>query len=63
MKPESQASNPKPYTLSPKPYTLYPKACAPKLATDAAGVARYDGVAFMTSKGPCTSVLTGAAIK
>mmetsp|Transcript_27312 Transcript_27312/g.43714 ORF Transcript_27312/g.43714 Transcript_27312/m.43714 type:complete len:112 (+) Transcript_27312:268-603(+) len=39
------------------------EACAPKLATDAAGVARYDGVAFMTSKGPCTSVLTGAVIK
>ncbi|EEH58816.1 uncharacterized protein MICPUCDRAFT_8179, partial [Micromonas pusilla CCMP1545] len=37
--------------------------CAEKLSTDADGVAKYDGVPFMTSKGPCVSTLKNAAIK
>lgn len=39
------------------------EACAPKLATDDKGVACYDGVPFMTSKGPCTSTLAKSFIK
>ena len=37
--------------------------CAEKLATDEAGVASYDGVPFMTTKGAVTSSLKKANIK
>ena len=48
--------------------TLVPKkkmfeACAPKLKTNETGVAEYDGVPFMTTKGPCVSALTNCFIK
>lgn len=36
---------------------------APDLQTDAAGVANYKGVPFMTSAGPVTSRLVNAHIK
>lgn len=36
---------------------------APDLQTDAAGVANYRGVPFMTSKGPVTSRLVNAHVK
>ena len=36
---------------------------APDLQTDAAGVANYKGVPFMTSKGPITSVLVNSHVK
>ena len=39
------------------------EACAPKLRTNADGVACYDGVPFMTSAGPCASSLKEAFIK
>ena len=39
------------------------EACAPKLRTNADGVACYDGVPFMTSAGPCASSLAEAFIK
>ena len=39
------------------------RGLAPLSSTDADGVAKYDGVPFMTSKGPCVSTLKNAAIK
>ena len=36
---------------------------APGLKTDAKGVAGYNGIAFTTSKGPCTAPLLNAHIK
>lgn len=34
----------------------------PLLKTDASGVANYDGVPFMTTKGPCVSRITGGSV-